>query len=57
MDDMKRVERIEILPNGQVETHDYGFYSAEDIKLITKGYKFNGMFYERKNGKFIFIVE
>ena len=37
--------------------YNYGSYTKEDVKLITRGYKFNGLFYERKNSKFIFIVQ
>lgn len=32
-------------------------YTEEDVKQITKGYTNNGLFYERKNGKHIIIVE
>lgn len=32
-------------------------YTEEDVKLITKGYKYNGFFYERKNSDTIYIVE
>lgn len=36
---------------------DYGGgYTKEDVREITKGYKFNGMFYERKGSKYIFFV-
>ena len=31
-------------------------YTEEDVKQITKGYKNNGLFYERKNGKHIIIL-
>ena len=49
-----KVTRIEIA--NEKET-DYGTCSEYDVKLITKGYTYNGFFYERKNGKYIFIVE
>jgi|GEM_PF-2704835 len=52
--EIKKVSRIEIATGFK---SDYGFCSPEDIKLITKGYTFNGLFYERKNGKYIFIAE
>jgi len=39
------------------ETNYGSGYSEADIKEITKGYTFNGLFYERKNSKYIFIVE
>lgn len=32
-------------------------YTQEDVKNITKGYTFNGMFYERANSNWIYIVE
>ena len=35
----------------------YGLMSEEDMKLVVKGYSFNGMFYERKNSKYMIIVE
>ena len=38
------------------ETVDYGTWEEEDVKLIVRGYRFNGLFYERKNSKAIFIV-
>ena len=38
--------------------YDYGNgHSKQDIQEITKGYKFNGLFYERKNSKYIFTVK
>lgn len=33
-----------------------GTWGEDDVKAITQGYKFNGLFYERKNGKNIYIV-
>ena len=39
------------------ETRNYGAgYTEEDVKEITKGYKFNGLFYNRIGSKFFFIV-
>lgn len=36
---------------------DYGGgYTAEDVKVITKGFRNNGLFYERKGSKIIFEV-
>ena len=34
-----------------------GGYTAEDVKAITKGYTFNGLFYDRKGSKYYYIVE
>lgn len=33
-----------------------GGYSEEEVKEITKGYKDNGLFYERQGSRVIFIV-
>ena len=36
---------------------NYGTYTdLDDVKAITNGYTFNGLFYTRKNSKFFFIV-
>ncbi len=34
-----------------------GGYTAEDVKSITKGYHFNGCFYNRVGSKYFYIVE
>lgn len=34
-----------------------GGYTEEDVKAITKGYKFNGFFYDRKGTKTFYMVE
>lgn len=52
---MKRFRVTKIKWNG--EEIDYGTMNKEDVKLVTKGYKFNGLFYERKNSKNIFVVD
>lgn len=39
------------------ETNYGGGYTEEDVKAITKGYKFNGLFYDRKGSNYIYIVE
>lgn len=40
------------------EETNYGTYTnKEDVKAITKGYTFNGLFYTRANNKFFFTVE
>lgn len=33
-----------------------GGYTEEDVKAITKGFKNNGLFYERKNSKVMYEV-
>ena len=38
------------------KTIDYGTMCEEDVKLVVRGYKFNGLFYERKNSTTIYIV-
>lgn len=32
-------------------------YTQEDVRAITKGYTYNGLFYERANSNYIYIVE
>jgi len=34
-----------------------GGYSREDVNTITRGYTDNGLFWERANSKYIFIVK
>ena len=49
------VKKIEIATENEI---NYGSgYTEEEVKQITKGYTNNGLFYERKNGKHIIIVE
>ena len=49
-----KITRIDI----RTEKEDnYGTWGEDDMKAIVRGYKFNGLFWERKNGKYIFIVE
>lgn len=52
---MKTYEVIKINSKTGQEIN-YGFYGMEDVKLITRGYKNNGLFYERKNSKWFFCV-
>lgn len=33
-----------------------GGYTEEDMKMITKGYKFNGLFYSKEGTKQFYIV-
>ena len=44
-----------------VETEEeiiYGCgYTEEDVRDIVKSYKFNGLFYERANSKYILITQ
>lgn len=47
------VTKLEILTGKET---DYGNCGYDDVQAITKGYIFNGLFYERKNGKYIYIV-
>ena len=46
--------KVEKLTENQ--TIDYGTMCEEDVKLVVRGYKFNGLFYERKNSTTIYIV-
>lgn len=58
MDDATMTYTITKIEIATEKEFDYGGgYTEEDVKAITKGYKFNGMWYERKNGKYMFIVD
>lgn len=50
------MKKYEITKCDANSTKEYGIWSEEDMKLIVRGYKWNGMFYERKGSKSIFIV-
>jgi hypothetical protein len=39
------------------EERDYGVYSESEVKDIVKGYKFNGLFYEREGSNWFYMVE
>lgn len=50
-----KIKKINILTGAET---NYGEgYDENDIRQITSGYVFNGLFYERKNSNYIFIVE
>jgi len=51
---MKRVKKLHIPTDKEF---DYGCYDDNDIAIITVGYKWNGLFYERKGSNWIYIVE
>lgn len=38
------------------ETNYGSGYTQEEVNGITRGYVYNGLFYERKNSRYIFIV-
>lgn len=50
---MYNVTKINVKTKEEV---NYGKCCEEDVKAITKGYKFNGLFYERKNSNIIYDV-
>ena len=50
-----KVKKVDVISERVI---DYGDgYDDVDVKLLTKGYTYNGFFYTRKNSNFIFIVE
>lgn len=51
---MFKIEKVNI--KTEAVTKYGGGFTAEDVKTITAGYTFNGLFYERKNSNYIFIV-
>ena len=50
------IKKIEIATEKEIN-YGSGYTEEEEVKQITKGYTNNGLFYERKNGKHIIIVE
>ena len=36
---------------------NYGTMCEEDMKLVTRGYAFDGLIYNRQGSKYFFIVE
>lgn len=50
---MYKVEKCDTKSN---TWFDYGIYSEFDMKLIVRGYHFNGLFYEKKNSNTIYTV-
>ena len=54
---MKKYKVTKLDSRSGKETEYGGGYTEEDVKLITKGYKFNGLFYDRKGSSIIYTVE
>ena len=52
---MKRYEVIKINVKTEKE-FNLGIYDKEDVKLIVRGYKFNGLFFERKNSDSSYVI-
>lgn len=52
---MKRYEVTKINVKTEKE-FNLGIYDKEDVKLIVRGYKFNGLFFERKNSDSIYVI-
>jgi len=52
---MKLYNVVKINTKTEKETN-YGQMGEDDVKLVTKGYRFNGLFYERANSIYIIIV-
>lgn len=47
------------IEKGNIKTDtwfDLGIYNESDMKSIIRGYKFNGLFYEKKNSNTIYTV-
>ena len=47
------VVKIDIRTNEEI---NYGPQCEEDMKAITRGYHFNGLFYEKSNSNIMYIV-
>lgn len=53
---MKTYKVTKYSVDGQEKNYGIG-YTEEDVKAITKGYAFDGLFYNRQGSKWFFIVE
>lgn len=53
---MDRYSIVKIDTTTEKETNYGRGYSQEDVSDITRGYVFNGLFYERKGSRYIYIV-
>ena len=49
-----KVTKVDIMT--EIESN-YGTYFGVDVKLIIRGYHYNGLFFEKKNSNSIYIVE
>lgn len=49
--------KVEKLDTKSEKEWNLGTYNEKDAKLITRGYTFNGLFYTRKNSRYIYTVE
>ena len=54
---MKKYKVTKLDSRSGEKTECGGGYTEEDVKAITKGYKFNGLFYDRKGSHIIYTVE
>ena len=55
---MKKTYTITKIDSATGTEKNYGGgWTEEDVKTITKGYTFNGLFYDRKGSKYFFDVE
>lgn len=48
---------IKIDSNTEQEFNLGGGYTEADVKAVVKGYTFNGLFWDRKGSKWMYIVE
>lgn len=54
--EVDRYSIVKIDTTTEKETNYGRGYSQEDVSDITRGYVFNGLFYERKGSRYIYIV-
>ena len=54
--DYKYYKVIKVNSENGKETN-YGTMCEEDMKLVTRGYSFDGLIYNRQGSKYFFIVE
>lgn len=54
--DAKKRYKVEKCNTKTDTWYNCGIYDMEDVKLIVRGYHFNGLFYERKRCSTIYVV-
>lgn len=53
---MKHYTIIKVDSKTEKEQNLGGGYTEQDVRNITKGYKFNGLFYDRDGSRYFYIV-
>lgn len=53
-----RLQKIREINLKNNKEYDFGYMNEKELRILTKGYTYNELgYYERKNGKYRYIVE